>query len=115
MKAVSIRELKNNPSAALRSARKQPVMVLNRHQPEAVLIHLSDDALLGEPGVRQAIATALFRERSLSLGLAAKFSGLGVAGFIQHVSRLGIPVVSGTADTVKTDADVAEAWRKESS
>ena len=112
LKAVSVRERKNNPSAALRSAREQPVMVLNRHQPEAMLIHLSDDALLGEPGVRQAIAASLFRERSLSLGLAAKFSGLGVAGFIQHVSRLGIPVVSGTADTVKADADVAETWQK---
>ena len=71
--------------------------------------------LLGESGVRQAIAASLFRERSLSLGLAAKFSGLGVAGFIQHVSRLGIPVVSGTADTVNADADVAETWQKGSS
>ena len=70
---------------------------------------------LGEPGGQQAIAASLFRERSLSLGLAAKFSGLGVAGFIQHVSRLGIPVVSGTADTVKADADVAETWQKGSS
>ena len=101
MKAVSVRELKNNPSAALRAAREHPVMVLNRHEPEAMLIHLRDDSVLGGPGVRQAIATALFRERSLSLGLAAKFSGLGIAGFIEHVSRLGIPVVAATAEAVR--------------
>ena len=115
MKAVSVRELKNNPSAALRAAREQPVMVLNRHEPEAVLVHLRDDSVLSEPGVRQAIATALFRERSLSLGLAAKYSGLGIAGFIEHVSRLGIPVVAGTAETVRDDAETAETWHVGSS
>ncbi len=115
MKAVSVRELKNNPSAALRAAREQPVMVLNRHEPEAVLIHLRDDSVLSESGVRQAIATGLFRERSLSLGLAAKYAGLGVAEFIEHVSRLGIPVIAGTAEAVRDDARSVEAWRRGSS
>ena len=115
MKAVSVRELKNNPSAALRAARENPVMVLNRHQPEAVLIHLKDDSLLSEPGMRQAIATSLFRDGSLSLGLAAKFSGLGVAGFIDHVSRLGIPIVTGTVETVQADAESVEGWQSDSS
>ena len=77
MKAFSVRELKNNPSVALRAAREHPVIVLNRNQPEAVLIHLDDESLLSEPGVRCALATALYRDRSLSLGQAARFSGLG--------------------------------------
>ena len=111
MKAVSVRELKKNPSAALRAAREQPVIVLNRHEPEAVLIHLHDDSLLSEPGVRQAIATGLFRERSLSLGLAAKYAGLGIAEFIEHVSRLEIPVVAGTAEAVSGDTESVETWR----
>lgn len=64
MKAVSIRELKNNPSAALRAAREPPVMVLNRHQPEALLVHLDDDLLLTDPGVRKALATATRAFRS---------------------------------------------------
>ena len=115
MKAVSVRELKNNPSAALRAAHKDPVVVLKRHEPEAVLVHLSDDSLLSEPGLRQAIATSLFRDGSLSLGLAAKLSGLGVAEFIDHVSRLGVPVVAGTADTVRQDIETIEAWRTGSS
>jgi len=46
MKAVSVRELKNNPSAALREAREHPVMVLTRPRPEAPLVHLDDESLL---------------------------------------------------------------------
>lgn len=111
MKAVSVRELKNNPSAALRSAREGPVVVLNRHEPEAVLIHLSNDFLPSETGMRQAIATSLFRDGSLSLGLAARFSGLAVAEFIDQASRLGIPTIAGTAETVWEDAESIEAWR----
>ena len=115
MKAVSVRELKNNPSAALRAARAQPVMVLNRHQPEAILFHLDEDSLLAEPGIRRALATALYRDQSLSLGQAARFSGLGTAAFIQHVSRLGIPVVRGSTTTVHEDTGAIDAWRNDSS
>ena len=115
MKAVSVRALKSNPSEALRAAREHPVMVLNRHRPEAILFHLDDDTLLAEPGIRRALATALYREQSLSLGQAARFSGLGTAAFIQHVSRLGIPVVQGDAAQVHEDAEAVETWRTDSS
>lgn len=110
MKAVSIRELKNNPSEALREARKHPVLVLNRDRPEALLVHLDDEGLLSEPGVRLALATSLYREESLSLGRAARLAGMPVADFIAHVSRLEIPVVRGTAKTVRADAQVIAAW-----
>ncbi|MBI1731231.1 MAG: UPF0175 family protein [Gammaproteobacteria bacterium] len=115
MKAVNVRELKNNPSEALREARRHPVVVLNRDQPEALLIHLGDDALLGEPGVRRALATALYRDESVSLGQAARIASLPVAEFIQHVSRAGVPVVRGTAAAVREDAKAVTAWRKGSS
>ena len=115
MKAVSVRALKNNPSAALRAAREHPVMVLNRHQPEAILFHLEDDTLLAEPGIRRALATALYRDQSLSLGQAARFSGLAIAAFIEHLSRLGIPVVRGDADAVREDVDTIGSWRTDSS
>lgn len=90
-------------------------MVLNRHRPEALLVHLDDDSLLAAPGIRRALATALYRDRSLSLGQAARFSGLSIAEFIQHVSRLGIPVVGGTSDTVREDAAAIVGWRSDSS
>ncbi len=115
MKAVNVRQLKNNPSDALREARKGPVVVLNRHQPEALLVHLDDERLLSEPGVRVALATALFRDESLSLGQAARLADLSVAEFIQHVSRLGIPVIRGSAASIRNDAKAIAEWRKGSS
>ena len=114
MKAVSVRQLKSNPSVALRDAREHPVMVLNRHQPEALLVHLSDDSLLGEPGVRLALAVALYKDESLSLGRAAEFSRRTLAEFIEHVSRLGIPVVRG-ANTIRDDMEALDEWLGNSS
>ena len=102
MKVVSVSQLQSDPSAALRGARVQPVVVLNGHQPEALLVHLGDDSLLGEPGVRLALAVALYKDEGLSVGRAAEFSGLALADFIEQVSRLGIPVVRG-ANTVRED------------
>ena len=115
MKAVSVRELKNNPSEALREARNEPVVVLKRHHPEALLVHLSDDSLLGEPGVRLAIATALYRSESLSLGRAAEISGISIAEFMQHVSGLGIPVVKGSARSLREEAEAFAEWSARSS
>ena len=66
MKAVSV-GADEHPSAAFRAAREHPVMVLNRHQPEAMLVHLDDESLLTEPGIRRALAIALYRDQSLSL------------------------------------------------
>lgn len=112
MKAVSVRELKSNPSAALRDAREQPVMVLNRQQPEALLVHLSDNSLLAEPGIRLALATALYKDESLSLGRAAEFSGVALAEFIDHISRLGVPVVRG-ANAVREDVSTLGKWLRD--
>ena len=116
MKAVNVRQLKNNPSEALRMARDEPVVVLNRQEPDALLIHLDNETLLSEPGVRLALATALYKSESLSLGRAAKLAGVGLADFMQHVSRLGIPAVRGTRPGVRDDARTLETWlRQESS
>jgi predicted HTH domain antitoxin len=115
MKAVNVRQLKNNPSEALREARKHPVVVLHRDRPEALLVHLDRDDLLSEPGVRLALATSLYEEETLSLGNAAKVARLGVAEFIQHVSRLGIPVVRPHDETARAEAETIEEWRGGSS
>ena len=111
MKAVNIRQLKNNPSDALRMARKHPVVVMNRDQPEAVLFHLDDEGLLGEPGVRLALATALFKSGSLSVGRAAKISGIPLEAFIVEMGRAGIPVIRGSARTLREDLKNVKAWR----
>ena len=115
MKTVNVHQLKDNPSAALREAREQPVLVFDRDRPEALLVHLGENSPLAEPGIRRALASALYRDGSLSLGQAAQLSGIAIAGFIRHVSRLGIPVVRGTAAEVREDTEAIAAWRNDSS
>ena len=111
MKTVNVRQLKNNPSDALRMARKQPVVVMNRDQPEAVLFHLDDDGLLGEPGVRLALATVLYTNESISLGRAARIASMSLTDFIQELGRQGIPVVRGDAKTLREELKNVAAWR----
>jgi len=46
MHAVSVSALKNNPAEALRNAKTAPVVVLNRDNPDAVLIGLESGGVL---------------------------------------------------------------------
>ena len=110
-KTVNIRQLKNNPSAVLRMARKDLVVVMNRDQPEALLFHLDDEGLLGEPGVRLALATALYKSESLSIGRAAKVAGMPLEAFMVEMGRAGIPVIRGNARTLREDLKNIRAWR----
>lgn len=102
-KTVNVRQLKNSPSEVLRMARRQPVVVMYRDQPEAVLFHLDDEGLLGEPGVRLALATALYKSDSLSIGRAAKVAGMPLKAFMVEMGRAGIPVIRGNARTLRED------------
>lgn len=111
MKTVNVRQLKNNPSDALREARKAPVVVMNRDQPEALLFHLDDEGLLGEPGVRLALATTLYKSESVSLGRAAKIAGMPVEQFMADMGHQGIPVVRGNAKTLREELKNIKAWR----
>jgi predicted HTH domain antitoxin len=111
MKTVNVRQLKNNPSDALRMARKAPVVVMNRHKPEAVLFHLDKDGLLAEPGAKLALATALYKSESVSIGTAAKVAGMPLESFMVEMGRAGIPVIRGDAETLREDLANLKAWR----
>jgi predicted HTH domain antitoxin len=62
------------------------------------------------PGIRQALATALFKDGELSLARSAKLADMPLASFIAHISRLGIPVINQTAEEVLEDMDTLEQW-----
>ncbi|MFM7514989.1 MAG: UPF0175 family protein [Cyanobium sp.] len=115
MHAVNVSCLKHNPADALRQARKGPVVVLNRDHPDALLIGLEEGGMLQAPGVRAALATALFRDGELSLVRAARVAELDVASFIGHLGRLGIPAIRLTAAETNADLDTLDQWLQSSS
>lgn len=73
-------------------------------------MHLDDESLLGAEGVRVALAVALYRSESLSLSRAAQLAQIPLVDFMQHVSRLGVPVVRGDAQTLRDDIEDLDAW-----
>ncbi|MEI6762104.1 MAG: prevent-host-death protein, partial [Betaproteobacteria bacterium] len=60
MEVVNVSGLKNNPSEALRMARKDVVVVMNRDTPDALMVGIESAGLLDASGVKPALATALF-------------------------------------------------------
>jgi predicted HTH domain antitoxin len=110
MQIVNVSGLKNNPSEALRNARDDLVVVMNRDQPDAVMIGLQSGKLLGEPGARTALATALFRDGGLSLARGARLAQMPLSAFIAHVSRLGIAVVDQDALDARRDLQTLDEW-----
>jgi predicted HTH domain antitoxin len=110
MVCVNVRQLKDNPSEALRSAAKGPVLVLKGDRPEAVILHLDPGQAPGEADLRLALATALFKAGTLSLGRAARIADVGVADLVSHISRLGIPVVQDERAEAASDLETLEGW-----
>ncbi|MCJ7709270.1 MAG: type II toxin-antitoxin system Phd/YefM family antitoxin [Chloroflexi bacterium] len=64
MRTVSVRELKSNPSAALRDARDGPVLVVNRGLPEALLVSVADGQ--GSANLDRDVAEAIRVVRRLA-------------------------------------------------
>lgn len=110
MEVVNVSGLKNNPSDALRKARKDMVVVMNRDRPDAVLVGLEQTGLLQGKGVRPALATVLFREGHLSLVRAAHLAQMPVATFAAHLSRIGVSVVRLDEAETRQDLDTLEEW-----
>ena len=110
MEVVNVSGLKNNPSEALRMARKDVVVVMNRDTPDALMVGIESAGLLDASGVKPALATALFRDGYLSLVRSAKLAGMGVPEFAQHVSRLGIAIVRLDAKEAARDMDTLDEW-----
>lgn len=112
MITVNVSGLKNNPSEALRHAKDDMVLVMNRNQPDALMVGVNQTKTLDMPGVRTALATALFKGGELSLARAANLADMTLAGFIVHISRLGIPVINQSDAEVEEDMDTLDEWLK---
>ena len=111
MFATNVRNLKKNPSLALRKAETSPVLILKGNEPNALLIHLDSSLIDTDQSLRPALASVLFKEGSLSLGAAAALSKLTLNDFIQHLDSLGIEVISND-DTFADETKDISAWLK---
>lgn len=93
MYATNVRNLKKNPSLALRQAEESPVLVLKGDQPNALIVHLNESLIEAEQSVKPALAASLFKDGTLSLGAATRLSSMPLQSFIQFLAELGIDVV----------------------
>jgi prevent-host-death family protein len=114
MRVIGVRDLKDNPTRALRAAREAPVLVTNRDEPEAVLISVRD---LGtdDPDVRLALARTLYDSGSISLGRGARLARLDVESFVAYLAERGIPVLRQRPMELDADLREIEQWRTGSS
>lgn len=114
MQTVNIRQLKNNPSTALTAARGDDlVVVMNRDQPQAVLVDLERLGVPDLPAVRVALAVSLFRNGSVSAGFAARVAGKPLAEMLMLLSDMGIPLTGhgeAAADEVSEEMRRARDW-----
>ncbi|MEA3643238.1 MAG: UPF0175 family protein [Lamprobacter sp.] len=109
MHATNVRQLKKNPSLALRQAEESPVLVLKGDEPNALIVHLDASVAEGEQSVRPALAATLFKDGTLSLGGAVRLSGMVMQAFIQYLGELGIDVVR-CDETTGHDAADLDRW-----
>jgi prevent-host-death family protein len=91
VQTFTIRDLRDNAGEIVREAELGRLSVVTKHgQPIFVAVPF-DEALLRE-GVAIALATRLFDDETISIGKAARLAGMGVAEFMDHLSRLRIPI-----------------------
>ena len=95
MKTVNVSGLKNNPSEALRMAHDDMVLVMNRNEPDAVMVGLKSAKIIGMPGVRKAMATALFKDGNLSLARSAKLADMPIVFGVNYLDRLTTIILAG--------------------
>ncbi len=60
--------------------------------------------------LKPALAASLFKDRVLSLGAAAQFSGLSLSEFIEHLTQLDIDLVVADQQTAK-ELETLASWQ----
>ena len=110
MQSVNVSGLKNNPSEALRHAKDDLVLVMNRDKPDAVMVGFNHLVNIDKKGVNLALATSLYKNESISLRRGAAMAELTIVEFINHLSRLGIAIINQTAKEIEQDMDTLEQW-----
>lgn len=109
MYATNVRNLKRNPSEALRQAEQEPVLIMKGNEPNAVLFNLKRSLDYTGQQLKPALAASLFKDRVISLGAAAQISGLSLSEFIDHLTQLDIDLVVADNQTPQELATL-DSW-----
>jgi len=110
MRAVNVRQLKSNPSVALREAKHDLVVVMNRDTPDAVLVGMEQLGIADLPHVRRALAVSLFKGGDISVGSAAKVAGVSLPEMMGLLSDMGIPLYGGSPDDALREIAIGDEW-----
>lgn len=111
MQVVNIRQLKSNPSSALRSAREDDmVVVMNRDTPEALLVDLHKLDVPNLEAVRTALAVNLVKGGQVSTGFGARMANKPLPDFLKLLTSMGIPLVDQSPDAAVEDLETGRAW-----
>ncbi len=111
MQAFNIRQLKNNPSTALRAAHDDDmVVVMNRDNPTALLVDLEKIATPDLDAVKVALAISLFKDGAISLGSAARMAKQNLSDMMTLLSSLDIPLTGNKAKDAKNDMTVVRQF-----
>jgi len=114
MQAFNIRQLKNNPTTALRAAREDDmVLVMNRDNPTAFIVDIEKMAIPDTAALRTSLALSLFKSGVISAGSAARMANKSLSNMITLISSLNIPI-TGNQDLNKDDLSIAQDWLKSS-
>ncbi len=108
MKAYNIGDLKNNPSAAIKDAKGEPILILNRDEPEALIFSLEFIDLKDD--LSKSLAVKLYKDGAISLGKAAKIAKLSYNDFISLLTNHGVPVIKYELKDVESDISTAKKW-----
>ena len=109
MYATNVRNLKRNPSEALRQAELEPVLILKGNQPNDMILNIKSSLGDISEQLKPALAASLFKDRVLSLGAAAQISGLSLSEFIEHLTQLDIDLVVPDQQTAK-ELETLASW-----
>lgn len=111
MQTVNIRQLKTNPSTALRSAKEDDmVVVMNRDHPQALLVDLEKLDLPDLASVRVALAVSLFRSGAISAGFAARMAAKPLPEMLSLFSSLEISLTGGNEADARDDLNAGRQW-----
>ena len=111
MQAFNIRQLKNNPSTALRAAHDEDmVVVMNRDNPTALLVDLEKIATPDIESVKVALAISLFKDGVISLGSAARMAKQSLSDMMTLLSSLDIPLTGNKEKDAKDDMTVVRQF-----